>query len=547
MSTPRAHAQAGKFAQLLADVIVAHTPHTAAINSAHTRKAVDGWLEELEQHTAGFTAPFLAHVLENTDPPAPVRALLEEAINPKAQFSSILEQIFLWGIISAIIQSSVEPFLVGITNDLSAAAVAAGIHRPVDLGTIATASGRGLSLGDPPTVTVEQWAYDQAAMLGIAPDEVNLAASIIGLPPAMQELFEMYRRGIATEDDVKRGLREGDFRDDWIDQALGLLHAWLTPLDFVRAAVQAQLPYDQARDWAGKTGLDTSTPVPVDVGDTEATQDMFGLAFSIAGRPPGPEQLAHMALRKIIPWTGEGAGVLSFQQGIAESDVKTKWTSALQALSTYVPPPRTVGTLLEHGAITAEQAQTFWEEGGVTPELAAGYVYMTEQQHVGQDKLLAKGEITTGYYDGIFTTEQATELLGLLGYRDQVAADILAVVDFRREIQAVNRVVSRVGSFYEAFKLTAADALKALETVGISPDQAQNLLSTWEVLRIAPVRLPTTTEIAKAVKYGTLTEDEALAKLKDLGYQDQDAAIVLSANGEVKVTPLPAAGTTTTG
>lgn len=254
-----------------------------------------------------------------------------------------------------------------------------------------------------------------------------------------------------------------------------------------------------------------------------------------------------MALRGIIPWEGTGADALTFQQGIAESDVKTKWTESLRMLSTYVPPPREVGTLLEHGAIDAATAAKYWEEGGVPADLAAGFVYMTEQEHVGQDKLLAKGQVTTGYFDGIFTNAQATELLGLLGYRDQVAADMLAIVDFRREIQAINSVVRRVGSFYESFKLSATHATQALIDVGISPEQARALLTTWGELRIQPLRVPTTTEIGKAVKYGTLTQAEGLAKLADLGYQPEDAAIVLSSESESPIAPLPPAGTTTTG
>jgi len=547
MATPPAHVQASKLAQLLGEVIVHHAPHTAKINADETRRQVDEWLEGLEGYTAGLIGPYLRRILDESDPPPAVRALIGEAISPTAQFGGTITQIFLWGIISSIISTSAQPFLQGVSNDLSRVAVGQGILKPVDPATIATAVGRGLELGAPPTVNVPQWAYAQAAELGIGSEQVDLMASIIGLPPALQELFEMERRGIITLDDVKRGLREGDFRDDWIDQAVQLAHAWLTPLDFVRAAVQSQMPYSDARDWAYRTGLDTTTPVPIVTAGTEAGPDMFGLAFSIAGRPPGPAELGRMALRRIIPWEGVGADALTFQQGIAESDVKTKWTDALAKLETYVPPPRQVGTLLEHGAITAEQAATYWEEGGVPPELAKGYVYMTEQQHVGQDKLLAKGQIVTGYFDGIFTNAQATEMLGLLGYRGEVAADILAVADFRREIQAINSVVRRVGSFYENFKLSATDASTALQDVGISFDQAQQLIGTWDLIRIAPVRVPTASEIGHAVKYGTLTQAQALEKLADLGYQPQDAAIILSSTAEVAVTPLPPPGTTTTG
>lgn len=545
MSTtpPPEHRVAGKLAQLLSEVLISHAPHTAKVNADQTTASVNDWLEGLEAHTQGFVAPFLQHILDNSNPPEPVRALLAEAIEPQAQFSATIEQVFLWGIIGSITGRAVDPFLQGISNELGTAAVAAGIHRPVDLGTIATAAARGLNLGDKPTVTVPDWAYEQAAMLGIDSSEVDLAASIVGLPPALQELFELYRRGLIDTDDVKRGLREGDFRDDWIDNVIGLIHAWLTPGDFVRAAVQAQLPYDVAREWAGKTGLDTATDVPINPGNGQATPDMFGLAFSIAGRPPGPQELGRMALRGIIPWEGTGADALTFQQGVAESDVKTKWTDSLKQLETYVPPPRTVGTLYQHGAITADQAIAYWKAGGVPDALAQGYLFQAQQEHIGQEKLLAKGEITTAYYDGIITQDQAELYLGLLGYHGEIAAQILEIQDFRRQLQAVNKVVSKVGTLYTEFKISATHALASLTAVGIPDAQQTMLLGTWEQLRIAPIRVPTVAEIGLALKAGTITVDQGLADLANLGYQPQDAAVVLSAHSGVLVAPLPAPGT----
>lgn len=544
---PPGHQTASKLAQLLGETIVHHAPWTAEIEQKAKIAATNEWLEGLEAHTSGLIGPVLQEILDNSDPPPAIKSLLQEAIQPSAQFSTVLVTTLLWGIVSNIIGTSIGPFLQAVSNSLNAAAVGQGVAKPTDPATIATAVGRGLSLGDPPTVTVPSWAVQQAAENGISEADINLAASIIGLPPAMQELFEMQRRNIITADQVAQGLREGDFRDDWIQYAVQLAHTWLTPLDFVRAAVQAQMPYSDARTWAESTGLDVSTAVPINTGGTDATPDMFGLAYSIAGRPPGPQELARMALRGIIEWTGTGADALTFQQGIAESDVKTKWTDALQALSAYVPPPREVGTLLERGAITSDQAVAYWQMGGVPAALAQGYAYMAEQQHVGQDKLLALGDVKTGYFDGVFTDAQATSLLGDLGYRGQVASEILALVDFRREIQSVNAVVRRISTLYAGGKLSATDAKSGLEAVGVSPAQADSILGNWEALRTEPFHLPTAAEIGAAVKYGTIDQPTALAELGKLGYQPRDAAIVLSAHAETAVTPLPAAGTTVTG
>jgi hypothetical protein len=544
---PPQHRVAGKLAQLLGETIIHHSPITAKIGVDETRRQVDEWLDGWEAHTAKFVGPVLQMVLDNSDPPPAVKSLLEEAITPTAAFSSTLEQIFLWGIISAVVGDAISPFLVEVTNQLNSAAVGLGIARAVDPSTLATAAGRGFDLGQAPTVTVPSDFYGEAAKSGVSGDELNLLASLVGLPPALQELFEMQRRGIIDSDMVAKGLREGDFRDDWIQYTTQLVHAWLTPLDFVRAAVQEQMTYADAQTWAQKTGLDTTTALPVASGDSQVTPDMFGLAFAIAGRPPGPEELARAANRGVIDWTGRGAGETTFEQGIAESDVKTKWTPILQALAVYVPPPRQVGTLLEHGAITEAQALQYWIDGGVPDALAQGYLYMTQQEHVGQDKLLAKGEITTAYYDGILSNADATTMLGLLGYRDSVAAQILATVDFRREIRAVNSVVTKIGTYYQSFRLTATNALQALENVGLSSEQAGQLVGTWDQVRVQPLRVPSASDIGKAYQYKTITQQEGLDALSELGYQPRDAAIVLSANSEQQVTPLPEPGTTTTG
>ena len=363
--------------------------------------------------------------------------------------------------------------------------------------------------------------------------DMQFLADITGMPPSPQDLFEMYRRGIITMDDIATGLREGDTRDEWISKFQQLSHTWLSPLDFVRAAVQDQLGMDTAEAWANKSGLDITT-------DLGGGMNMFDLAFHIAGRPPGPEEAGRMANRGIIDWTGTGPDSVSFAQVIAESDLKTKYTNALRALQAYVPPPRMIGGLLEKGGITEAQAKKYWEMGGVPAALTDAYVYEATQQATIQEKNLAKGEILSAYFDRIIDQTTATELLHLLGYSGQVATYMLEVSDFRRELKAINAEVNRIGGYYMHHKVSEVEAQSMLTTLGVPGDQITELLSVWSVDRIAPIRVPSTDQISKAVKYGTLSQGEALAKLEVLGYTPYDAAIVLSAEAEVQVTPLPA-------
>lgn len=543
----QANVLAGKLAQLLAETQITAAPHVAKVHHDEHFRQVEQFLEGLEAHTSEKIGPFLTELFDGVEIPETLKPMIADVIGPEAQFSAILTQVFLYGIVSSLISTSTQPFLQGVLNAIWTKAVEANVSVPVAPAVLATAAGRGLKLGDEPTVSVPAESYAEAAKSGVSKEDLNLQASLVGLPPAFQELLEMRRRDIITDAELTTGLQEGDFRDDWIAKAVQLIHGWLTPLDFVRAAVQSQMSYADAADWAQKTGLDTTTALPLETAGTEATPDMFGLAFSIAGRPPGPQELAQAANRGIIDWAGTGANETTFEQGIAESDVKTKWTPTLQKLAEYLPPAEAITTLLEKGAITSQQAHDYWTARGVPDELATAYVYTTEQQHISQDKLLAKGEILTAYYDQLMDRTDAETFLGQLGFRGAIADEILDIQDFKRDMQAINAVVRRVNTLYGANKITATNAKTALQAVGLTADKAQQLLDYWGVLRDEPIRLPSVASIGKAVKYGTLTQAEALSELEALGYQPRDAAIELSAESETAITPLPAAGTTITG
>ena len=421
----------------------------------------------------------------------------------------------------------------------------------------------------------------EAAYSGIDAARLNAMTYLSGNAPSPQDLFELYRRGALplTADlegqlSVVLGLLQGQTKNNWVDMLAELVHVWPSPTDFVNAAVRQQLPYQTAKGWASATGMDltvntTTPPLPQPLGailGLDNKNSFFEVLFDSAGRPPGPEEAARMAWRGIIPWgekapagyTAPAGGTLSekagkpltgptgisFAQAIAESDEKNKWTEWLSAVSEYVPPPRMVGGLLEKGGITEAQARTFWAMGGVPTTLVDAYVYESTQEATVKEKDLAKGETLTAYYDFIIDKPTAEHLLHLLGYSGQVAAYMLDVSDYRRELKALNAEVNRIGGYYMHRHITEIETESALTTFGVPPDQIQGLLAIWSVDRIVPNRLPTTSQISKAVEYGTLSQGEALAKLEVLGYTSYDAAIVLSAEAETQIKPLPPQTTT---
>lgn len=548
LETPNAAKGVG---EVVKDVLAEHAPKAAEHGARATAAGRKAFLEELETYNAEMLGDLIDSMRASGSIPPEIDKMLEAIKAPTAQIGGILSSFFIYGVMLQLASSVLQPFFQATSNDIWAAHPT----KPLSPADLAVGAVRGIVPGGPAITSYPEEINAIAGESGISAADMQYLANITGNPPSPQDLLEMKRRGIITLAQLATGLKEGDTRDEWIPMFEQLINQWITPTDFVAAAVREQVTRPVAQAWANAAGLDTGWDVSqypgpqLEVGTPpeEPAVNMFDLLFDIAGRPPGPQELGHMANRKLIDWTNADAGLpspdptaITFEQGIAESDIKTKYTAVLQALQVYVPPPRMVTGLLEKGGITEDPARLYWQYGGVPASLVDAYVYEATQQATIQDKLLAKGDILTAYYDQVIDNATATELLDLLGFTGAVAEFQLATVDMRREIKALNAEVNRIGSYYMHYKLTEVGAENALTTLGVPAGQIQGLLSIWSVDRIVPNRLPTTSQISKAVQYGTLTVNEALSKLELLGFTAYDAAIVLSAEGEIQITPLPA-------
>lgn len=514
-----------KWAQLLGEVIIHHAPFTADIAEKAKRRATEDFLEGLESHSAKFTGPIMQMILDNCDPPEPIAALLREVIEPKAQFSAFVEQMFVFGIASSIISTSLQPFLQEVTNTLSTAAVAAGISRPIDPAQLVTMGVRGLDTTSTPLNAISSDIYEEAAKSGVGQTELAAMIAAAGSPPSPQDLFEMFRRSIIDIDGLKEGLQQGDTKDSWIANFVQLAYTTPTPIDMVRAAVQNQLTYADANALAITLGLEPP-------GYVGGNPDWFQLLFDIAGRPPGPEEWGRAANRGIVGWSGSGADEVTFQQAIAESDIKTKYTAALQSLAAHYPTAGEARELYQAGAITKDQLTAYLQGNGLDATLVAAYEFQATTQEIAQDRALAKGDVLTSLFDGVISQDQAVTLLGDVGYFGNTATYLVDITLMRREIRAVTRAVNKVGSLYIGYKMTLADAQSSLNALGISDAEATDLIGIWQTERKPETRLPSVSELAKAVQYSGLPFATAVSKAELLGYTPYDATLVIAAGAE---------------
>jgi hypothetical protein len=230
----------------------------------------------------------------------------------------------------------------------------------------------------------------------------------------------------------------------------------------------------------------------------------------------------------VIPVDGLGAGVLSMHQGIIEGLTKDKWWPGILALMEYRPPPRTITALERAGVMPPAQAQTLYQQSGLTPQLAALYSADASAVKLVKTKELAEGTVLNIYRAGVIPESEAAALLGTLGYTAQETAWILAWEDLHRELAAMNSAVTKVSSLYISRKIGQNTAQSMLATLGLPAGQVTQLLDTWLLERDATVKLLTAAEIGDAVKYAIMDQATGQAALEALGFTPYDAWVRLS-------------------
>lgn len=540
---PQIHHIQSKFASLLAETILGVAPHVQEHVQNARAEANHDFLEGMEQHIAGLMAPIFKSYTETGKIPDELRPLLEELGVPKEQFTGIISQFFVFGVMFQLAGAMLGPFVQQVNNDVWSAHP----DRPLSPPDIATAIVRGFAPGDSGGTDIpDEWATI-AAMSGFDATTFASQVAITGMAPALQLLFEMIRRGIIEEGSLNgggqtliSGIQQSDIRDPWIEAISKLRYAPPSPTDLVAAAVRHQddtLPDGTDLDYWEKLAESLGLEPP---GWIDGNPNWFNMLYNISGRPLGPQEMGRLANRGQIPWKGLGSTAISFQQGIAESDIKDKWEATAELLEQYWPAVGEIGALLREGGITESQAEKYWKAEGVPTELMAALKYVNTIQQITQDKALAKGDIVQLLQENAISDQEALELLAEVGYTGDNAEYLVESAHFRYELAALRRSVETISTNYVSRGLTATQALDALQGLGMPQSQVEQLLETLTYQRDSEVKIPTVAQMASAYYYGIVNYETALEFLTSQGYSEDNAWIVLSVRMHAPISPAPA-------
>ena len=412
----------------------------------------------------------------------------------------VLEQIITWQVLGQLIGPALAPFVQALSN------MANGANQEVPL------SPADLALAVVRNVYPEATAAQLAAMSGLSPANFHTLTLLTGDAPAPEALAEALRRGFIDAARYDQGIRQGRLRDEWGGLLQQLATRDPSPVDALDALLKGQTDQATALQLYTKWG---------------GNPEYFQLMFHTQGASPSPQELGVLANRGIIPWTGTGPDVVSFDQGFLEGHWRNKWSGPLRKLAEYIPPPRTVTALVHEGVVTDAQALELYKEAGLSDQLAAAYLRSASSSKTAATKELAASIVHSLYVDKLIAADVATGFLENLAYTKEEAAYILNVWDLEDVERFLRSAVTRIHALYVAHKITQSVASEALAKLDVPAGNVTRILQIWSEERAANVRVLTPAQIAAALKAGLIGWQNAHDRLVAEGYPDSDATLFL--------------------
>lgn len=413
----------------------------------------------------------------------------------------VIEQITAMNVTAPIVSTAIGPFLVELSNTVNAAAP----NVPLSPAELAVAVIR--------TALTEDQGATEARSSGMSPGRFHTLLEITGNPPAPVELAIALRRKFISEADYTLGIARGDLRNEYAGLVRQLATQQASPAEVLTAVVEGQLDPAVGRDMFTAVGGDPSD---------------FDWRLGTVGSAPSPVEAYAFAAKGVIPWSGTGENVVSFEQAIKEGHSRNKWLAVYRDALAPIPPPRTIVAMLRDGAFTEAQADTELAKHGITPELRAAYLRSAVTVAHTKAKELAESTVLTLYNERIIDRGQAAAMIELLGYSAAEAEYILSAHDFAAEAAALKAAVSRVHTLFVGHKLDAATAGIILGELQVPADRSKALLEIWATERAANVRILTEAQTVSAWGNAIIDTSTATADLVALGYSKDDSLTLLA-------------------
>jgi hypothetical protein len=426
--------------------------------------------------------------------------------------------------IGGAIEKTIDPVLQELTNTSWTATVASGIAMPLEASDAAAIVAED--------VEARSWGLTQAHQGGHSTDQFDALVGEAQEAPAVSELFTLWRRGLVTDAQFTHGLRKAKLETLWDTPLKGLKSVLLSPSELANARQQGFIDAADQRSQAGQQGVAAGAA---------------DIQFELAGLPPGAAEAQSLLNRGLID-------AAEFAQMIREGHTKSKYVGVLEQARAAVLHATDYAGLRIRGWITAEESyaggaltgyspaqmdQLFLNRGRpATPAQMFRAIRRGTANRADFDRAIKQSDIRPEYADQIWSAVptypplfQISRLVGdgsisvatavdwasKNGMAEDAIAALQASWSKGSSAGAKEATAANLRAEYEGLYISRAELLAALEKLGYSAGDAEDLANLGDAARVKSYRDRVVTAIYKAFLAHQLTDAQARAALSDDG------------------------------
>lgn len=344
-----------------------------------------------------------------------------------------------------------------------------------------------------------------AAQSGVDAADFDALVLDTGEPLALQQLLEAFRRGFIDQARLERGIRQGRTRNEWIDVAERLRFSPMSVADAVNSVVQNHMDKTTGNAIAEQNGLEPGS---------------FDILLQTAGEPLSRTEMQELYNRGLV--TRE-----QVDQAQRESRLKDKYIPYSFELHRRIMPVNYVQRALRYGAISHDAAVRAVMDNGFNQADAEVLVTSGSAEKMQTFKNRVVSAVETAYEENTISDQTALSMITSLGFEDSEAAFVVQAAGFRRDARIVNQAIGLIRGRYVQHRLSRQQASNDLDSVNVPAPQRDFMLNLWDIEYAAHTRGLTEAQVIRAMKKSTITPDDALQRLLDMGYSQDDATILI--------------------
>jgi len=456
-----------------------HLQRTAGTRAKLSAEGANEFFRGMSREKWQHLSPLWGLYLGGEDTPPELEAALQFIAHGQGEASEILSSLGMGQVVGTSILSAIQNYLAPLNQRL----IASQPNSLLDPSAIAAAMAARIPNAPNP--------YAEAARAGVDATRLNVMYELAQQWPGLPELIELWRRGVADEQQVVEAMERSGMRIEWINRSLTLKREHLSPADAALGVLRGHLTEAQGLVIAEYNGVDQS--------------DFETLVYN-TGEPPGLEQML-MGLRRGFISEAE------LRKGIRQSRVRDEWTPLVEKLRFTPASPADAVNAVVQGHLSAGEAKQIAEWGGLRPE---DFGWLVE--NAGNP--IANGQALELWNRGVIDQRRVEEAIREGRTKDKYIPNVLAL---RVKLPPVFQTVKAVATG----GLSPARGAELLKHEGYEPDVIAGLVHSATSEQAGKAKALAATQVEELYEENAFTEAQALAHLELLGLTHANAILTL--------------------